>query len=278
MRKILEKKYMGKKFTLTRDSVVEYGAEDVKKAAVTYLGAIGHAERIYKEIIKNRNADVDFEISIDETSYPSSPQDHYFVANELSVRDVHFTSLAPRFCGEFQKGIDYIGDIDRFREEFTVHARIADTFGYKISIHSGSDKFKVFPYIGQYTGMKFHLKTAGTNWLEAVRTIACNDPVLYRKIHSTALDRFSEACRYYHVGADLSKIPDIENLADRKLGDFLDIDDSRQLLHITYGQILQDRELKKEIYDFLNIHEGSYYDALIKHAGKHLESLWAQPQ
>src|SRR5699024_11471236 len=113
--------------------------------------------------------EIDFEISIDETETITSPVAHFFVANELIQRGVKVVSLAPRFCGEFQKGIDYIGDVDQFEQELSEHALIAEHFGYKLSIHSGSDKFAVFPIMATDTKGVLHVKRAATTCLAAVR-------------------------------------------------------------------------------------------------------------
>lgn len=268
-----EKNYLGRKFTLKSGDEISFDSMALKKAVVMYKKAIDHTEYIYTDVLKKRNADVDFEVSIDETLSTTSPQDHFYVANELIKRGIEFTSLAPRFCGEFQKGIDYIGSIDDFISEFSIHARISQSFGYKISVHSGSDKFSIFPYVGKYTGMRFHVKTAGTNWLEAVKIIAMHDPVLYRKIHAFALASFDEACKYYHVGAKKENIPDISKMADQDLPGLFKHNDTRQLIHITYGLILQKSGYRDEFFKKLFEYENEYYQELIKHIGRHLTEL-----
>ena len=96
---------------------------------------------------------------------PTSVEAHYFVAAELVKAGVRLASMAPRFSGEFQKGIDYKGNTEVFADEFEQHFMIAEHFGYRISVHSGSDKFSVFPIIGQKTGAGFTLKPPGQiNW------------------------------------------------------------------------------------------------------------------
>jgi len=232
---------------------------------------------IYNTHIKGKN--IDFELSIDETQTVTTPEDHRFVAGALKKSNIEIVSLAPRFCGEFQKGIDYIGDIEQFEQEFSVHASIAAEYGYKISVHSGSDKFSIFPIVHKLTNGKYHLKTAGTNWLEAVRVIAAYNPRLYREMHAFALANLPEARNYYHITCDLSKIDPLENTPDSKLPGYLNKDDSRQVLHITYGLILQaknnDGTLRfyDRIYQTLREHEPEYITALEKHIGKHLIKL-----
>ena len=218
-------------------------------------------------------------MSVDETLTSTAPQAHFFVASELIQAGVDVASIAPRFCGEFQIGIDYIGDISQFEKEFKIHASIAEFFGYKISVHSGSDKFSVFPIVGKETKGIYHVKTAGTNWLEAIRIIALRAPELYRELHAFALDVLDEAKKYYHIGAKEDRIADINSLKDVELPDLMNKDDSRQVIHITYGLILQAKKedgslrFKDRIYKVLHKYEDDYYDALYKHIGKHLKTL-----
>jgi tagaturonate epimerase len=275
----LESKYIGKEFKLENNHIIKFSAEEFKKAVLIYLKAINYTIKIYNEVIKDCGRNIDFEMSIDETLTSTTPESHYFVAMELIDAGVKVTSLAPRFCGEFQKGIDYIGDKNIFTNEFEVHTEIAKKLGYKISVHSGSDKFSVFPIVGEKTKGKYHLKTAGTNWLEAVRVIAVKNPNLYRKIHAFAIANLNEAKKYYHIGAKLENIPNIEKLRDNELPGLMDLNDSRQVLHITYGLILLAKNsygtsvFRDEIYLLLNKYESEYYNTLEKHIGKHLSTL-----
>lgn len=277
-RQELEAKYLEKTFNLEQ-AAISFTAAEFKKIVLVYLKAIQQTIELYHNVIKSSGRQVDFEMSIDETLTPTSPESHYFVASELVAGGVEITSLAPRFCGEFQKGIDYIGDREQFTREFDLHVRIAKHFGYKISVHSGSDKFAVFPIIGAKTAGKYHLKTAGTNWLEAVRLIAAKNPALYRKMHEFALEHLTEAKKYYHIKAEVNQVPDITRMSDAELPNLMNLDDSRQVLHITYGLLLQAKNpdgtpmFRDAIYQTLNQYEAEYYQGLEKHIGKHLELL-----
>jgi len=221
----------------------------------------------------------DFEISIDETATPTTPAQHFFVANELARRGVKFDTLAPRFCGEFQKGIDYIGNLQQFETEFAVHAAIAEKFDYKISVHSGSDKFSVFPLIGKLSCGRFHVKTAGTNWLEAMKLIAKCEPDLYREVHKFALESFEAARKYYVVTTDITKIPDIAVLSDEQLPQLFDNNDARQLIHITYGFILSEKNAdgkfiyRDRLYAAWRKHSAEYKNLLTEHIGRHIAQL-----
>lgn len=273
-----ESKFLDKSFQIG-EHTVRFDKLDVMKNVLIYAEAINYMIYIYENVVKPAGREIDFEVSIDETLSITAPESHFFVAQELIDRNVDVFSVAPRFCGEFQKGIDYIGDQAQFERELILHAAIADHFGYKLSIHSGSDKFSVFPVIGKYTKGRFHVKTAGTNWLEAVRTVAKVNPDLYRRMHQYALEHFEEATAYYHVKADLANIKPLSEVSDAALPEYMDDDDARQLIHITYGILLLAKDengksiFKDEFYQTLNDQEEAYEQSLINHIGRHLDLL-----
>lgn len=272
-------KYLGKQFDIGEGIVLSFTGAELGAIAAIYGEAIGFAADMYGRFLKDGKYGADFEISIDETSTPTTPLQHYFVARELIDAGVSFATMAPRFCGEFQKGIDYIGDLAQFEKEIKVHAAIARHFKYKLSIHSGSDKFSVFPAIGRESRGVFHIKTAGTNWLEAVRVIAQADPALYREVHQYALSAFDEARKYYHVTTDLSKIPSLASLSDAELPGLFENNDCRQLIHITYGLILNKKNsegsfaFRDRLYKIWRQEEDTYARALERHIGRHLDLL-----
>lgn len=274
----LEELYCNQTFTV-EDQAVVFDKQAFRRACLIYSAALDHAVHIYETHIKGNP--VNFEISIDETMTPTTPVEHYFVASELLRRGVKFATVAPRFCGEFQKGIDYIGDLKQFEAEMRVHAAIARKFGYKLSIHSGSDKFSVFSIIGRLTQGNFHVKTAGTNWLEAMCVIAMVDPALYREIHAYALTVFHEATKYYHVTTDLNRIPKLETFSDADLPGLFEQNDARQLIHITYGLILNEKDacgdyrFRTRLYRCWRENDSLYYDRLETHIGKHLSLLYS---
>lgn len=273
----LENKYLNKTFVLNSGYQLEFNQSNFKKIVLGYYQILDFVKEI-QHLIRKSASDVDFEISIADTTKPTSPEAHFFIANELKRNNIKINSLALNFVGEFQKGIDYIGDLDKFEKEFKIHADIADRFGYKLSIHSGSDKFSIFPIIGRQTQGRVHVKTSGTTWLEAIRVAAKNDPSLYRDIHSYALDKFEEAKEFYQVNTDISKIPELAVMNDQELVKLLDIDEVRQLLHITYGYILQDKKdgryiFRDRLYKLLDEYDKDYRRGLEKHIGKHLNKL-----
>lgn len=275
----LEALYVGKTFDVGEGITVSFDEMAFSRIVLVYGAAIDFATQIYETFFKDGKYNADFEISIDETFTPTTPLEHFFVANELVRRGVRFETMAPRFCGEFQKGIDYIGNLEQFTEEMTVHSQIARHFGYKLSIHSGSDKFSTFPIIGEKTRGIFHVKTAGTNWLEAMRVVAMVDPKLYREVHAYALEAFEEATKYYHVTTNLAKIPPLSEVSDAQLPEYFDWNDARQLIHITYGLILSRKNadgsftFRDRLYKLWQENESTYTAALMRHIGRHLDLL-----
>lgn len=251
--------------------------KEASDAPGIYGDAIVFAKRVYDEFFAAGKFAADLEISIDETDTPTSPEQHRWIARELLSRGVRFATLAPRFCGEFQKGIDYIGDLAAFEREIETHAEIAREYGYKLSIHSGSDKFSVFPIIARHVGGQFHLKTAGTSWLEAMRVTAIADPALYRAAHAKGLASFAEAKKFYHVTTNIGNVPPLDSLCDSALPELFENPDARQLIHITYGFILGDGMLKERLYALWRRERRAYSDALSAHIGRHLALITGKP-
>ncbi len=271
-RERIESQYLGKQITIDGISYC-FQLDELVTASLIYKDALSFVEKVYLQCIKPNKESVDFELSIDETESITTEIGHLFVALELQHFNIDVTSLAPRFTGEFQKGIDYIGEISQFHAMLKGHAKIADYFGYKLSIHSGSDKFSVFPQIGEQTNRRLHLKTSGTSWLEALGTIANTNCALFREIYKTAINHFEEARAFYHVSAEIEQAPSIDATPDDHLIHFLDNIHSRQILHITYGYILSDEVLKNKIYFTLSEREESYYNRLVSHIGRHIAEI-----
>ncbi|MCP4398431.1 MAG: hypothetical protein GY801_14180, partial [bacterium] len=267
--------YLDTEFTMKDGTTLSFDETELHRCSVMYLDAISFAKEVYDLLVSHRGeGNFDFEMSIDETEAPTVPQHHLFIIKELIHHGVVVESLAPRFIGEFQKAIDYIGDLDEFEKQFNVHCQIAKTHGnYKVSVHSGSDKFSAYPAIGKYTDGRLHVKTAGTSWLEAVRVISMKVPELYREIHQVALDSVEGALKFYHITADFSKIEPLESVSDTELSKYLDLAESRQLIHIIYGFVMQNDALREKFYKALFIHEDLHYQLIRDHIRKHVTLL-----
>ncbi|MDT8297780.1 MAG: tagaturonate epimerase family protein [Spirochaetaceae bacterium] len=257
---------------LADGSVLVFDPETRQRIALTYDRALDHAADLY-QACRGVKREFDFEISIDETDLPTTPEAHYFVAKELLARGISFSSLAPRFVGEFQKGIDYIGDVEEFASSFALHALIAADMGYKISIHSSSDKFSVYPVIGSLVKGAYHLKTSGTNWLVALETISRINPIFFREIFTRAYDVFPAARSYYHITPDMKLSTDITTLEDSELPDVFANPTDRQVLHVSYGELFKDAGLKAQFFQQIKKSIELYWNALKSHIGRHLELL-----
>ncbi|MDH7571537.1 MAG: tagaturonate epimerase family protein, partial [Armatimonadota bacterium] len=173
----------------------------------------------------------DLEVSVDETPETTRPVDHLLLAMELRRRGIVVASIAPRFPGEFQKAVDYAGSLEAFEQALVQHAAVARAFGHKLGVHSGSDKFTIFPLVGRHAGRWLHLKTAGTSWLEALRVVASVDPGLFRACWAQAAAGFARAKRYYHVRCELPDVADAMDRPDAQLPGLLNQDAPRQFLH-----------------------------------------------
>jgi tagaturonate epimerase len=254
---------------LRSDSRRDFGSfdpETLLRAVVKYGKAIRHTLTMYRRLSEMKEA-FDFEVSVDETDSPTTPLEHFFIVNELTRQGVRFTSLAPRFIGRFEKGVDYVGDLAALDAEMAKHAAVTAHFGtYKLSLHSGSDKFSVYPLLVKHWGERIHVKTAGTSYLEALRTLAKAEPALFERIWRLALERYPTDRATYHVSAEVEKIP--------MGGNFLTLLDdfhAREILHVTFGSALT--HFGGEIKTALVKHIELYQTYLKTHFCRHLDLL-----
>ena len=260
---------------------IRFDEEGVKRNALLFCKALDFTEEVYEwiRLPRKNQGHIDLEISLDGASVPTSPENHFFFALELSHRGVHIQSLAPQFPGEFHRGVDLKGDLETFRQQFYRHVLIAENYRYKIYIHSAGDKFSLLSDIGGLSKRFLHFKLADTSWVEAMRLIAFVHPVLYKEMHSFALSEWIEASKPDHATADLNRIPKLEGLSDEDLPALLDREDCRQLLHITYGALLNAKNqsggylFRERLYHTLTRYETDYWSMLEAHIERYLSSL-----
>lgn len=253
-----EELYLNKKFTLQSGRELSFTREKLLRAITKYGRAVAHCERMAEHMSRVLAGNpYEIEVSVDETDSPTTFEEHLFFALELKRRDVKVISLAPRFIGEFEKGIDYKGSLEDFRQALEVHVEIAKTYGpYKISIHSGSDKFSIYPIIGEVCGELLHVKTAGTSYLEALRAVARKDIALFQEIVNYSNGRFSEDKKSYHISVSDADIPTLAKTASKELEEvYLNQDKGRQVLHVTFGSVLTKGQTAKG---------GSFKDAILE--------------
>ena len=197
---------------------------DVERVAAKYLLAVQDAGKIYRHIVAAKGeGNIIAEVSMDETDAPQTPPELLIILAALADEKVKLQTIAPKFTGRFNKGVDYVGDLVQFEKEFNddlaVIAHAVRQYGLpanlKLSVHSGSDKFSLYPIIRRVlarTGAGLHLKTAGTTWLEELIGLAeagGDGLALAQEIYAYSLEHVDELCAPYAsvIDIDRSKLP-----------------------------------------------------------------------
>ncbi len=227
-----------------------------------YLKAILEAGSLYKTLCIEKGEDNFIaEVSMDEVENPQSPLEMFFILALIGREGIKVQTIAPKFSGRFNKGVDYVGDLVGFRKEFEEDLLVINyavkEFGLpenlKLSIHSGSDKFSIYPIIGELIrkyDLGIHVKTAGTTWLEEVIGLALGDGKslqMVKDIYSDAFVRQAELCGPYAdvIDIDPARLPDPSVINSWTAGQFADSIrhiptnqdynlNIRQLLHVAY--------------------------------------------
>ena len=230
--------------------------------AEKYLFAAQEAGRIYRHIASKKGADSFVtEVSMDEVDAPQTPIEIFFILSALAQEKIPAQTIAPKFTGRFNKGVVYVGDTAQFEKEFREDLLVIDFAvkefglpeGLKLSIHSGSDKFSIYPIMGRLIRQYdkgIHIKTAGTTWLEENIGLALADAQaleLAKKIAISALGRMEELCIPYATVIDINpaNLPTAEQIASwdgsqyaralrHNRQDPLYNPDFRQLVHVSY--------------------------------------------
>jgi tagaturonate epimerase len=275
----LQENFANSKFNISKELQIEPSITDIKRAVLKYGRALAHIKKMYDHLKLNYpDYESEVEVSVDETESVTSPFEHFFIVKELNRLGVQIISLAPRFVGSFEKGIDYKGNLNVFKKEYLKHLQIAEYFGkYKISLHSGSDKFSVYKVIGEINSAVTHIKTAGTSYLEALKVSAIKQPELFREILDYSSALYENEKKSYHVSADTTKLKSAKEYSDRELLELFDNNDCRQVLHVTFGRILTDINengefiFKHKLIECLINNEETHYEIIIKHFKKHLD-------
>jgi hypothetical protein len=234
----------------------------IKQIAEKYLFATQKAWDIFRKIEKVKGRDNFItEVSMDEVPDQQTPVELFFILKMLSSFDIPVQTIAPRFSGRFNKGVDYVGDPLKFAMEFESDLMVIDfaikEFGLpanlKMSIHSGSDKFAIYPHINSIIkkyGKGIHLKTAGTTWLEEVIGLAGSDGYslsFVKEIYFNSIDKIDELCAPYAdvIDINVSSLPSKNEVAKWNSKRFADAlrhvpgnhfynPNMRQLIHVAY--------------------------------------------
>ncbi|MEC7680857.1 MAG: tagaturonate epimerase family protein [Planctomycetota bacterium] len=244
------------------DEPMVISADDVRSVASKYLLAVKEAGEIYRHIAAAKGEEGFIpEVSMDETDAPQTPPELLVILAALADEGIQLQTIAPKFTGRFNKGVDYVGDLTQFEKEFNddlaVIAHAIKTYGLpanlKLSVHSGSDKFSLYPIIRRAldrTGAGVHLKTAGTTWLEEIIGLAeagGDGLELAKEIYTYSYEHVEELCAPYAsvIDIDRSQLPDVETVkgwtgtqmanAIRHIPDHEEFNANvRQLLHVSF--------------------------------------------
>ncbi|MBN1926083.1 MAG: hypothetical protein JW798_09615 [Prolixibacteraceae bacterium] len=256
------KSYVGLLTVPGIDEPLQVTEDWLKSFANNYLTAMIEASKVYR-FLTEKKGEGNFvpEVSCDETDTPQTPLDMFFILKLLADHKVQAQTIAPRFSGRFNKGVDYVGDIALFEKEFEQDLLVIDyavkQFGLpdnlKLSVHSGSDKFSIYPIIAKLINKHdkgIHIKTAGTTWLEEIAGLALSDGdglALAKEVYSKAYEKMDELTAPYASVIDIQKdkLPAPEEVAKwsgRQLADALIHDQGnpafnpslRQLIHVGY--------------------------------------------
>lgn len=234
----------------------------VEGVANKFLAAVKHAAEIYQMLSENKGVGRFVpEISMDETDYPQTPVELLIILAMIADEHIPIQTIAPKFTGRFNKGVDYVGDVAQFTKEFNddlaAIAFAVKTYGLpanlKLSVHSGSDKFSIYKAINDAvhrTGAGVHLKTAGTTWLEELIGLAeagGNGLEIAKEVYSEAFAHADELTAPYAtvINIDPAKLPPPEQVkgwTSKQYTDALRHDQSnpaynqsfRQLLHVGF--------------------------------------------
>jgi len=197
---------------------------EAEAIASKYLLAVQEAGKLYRHILASKGeGNFIAEVSMDETDLPQTPRDMLFILAAIADEKIPAQTIAPKFTGRFNKGIDYVGDLAQFEKEFNgdilvikfAIARFGLPANLKLSIHSGSDKFSIYPIIAKAIkahGCGLHLKTAGTTWLEEIIGLAEADGeglAIAKEIYGAACQRYEELAKPYAtvIDIDAAKLP-----------------------------------------------------------------------
>jgi hypothetical protein len=282
--------YLNRKVSLANGRAFTIDEQAAMRCAVKYGRAIKQSIELARYIQKVNNAagqPFELELSIDETRQPTSLAEHYVIADQFREHNLALISIAPKYLGEFEKGVDYKGDIAALERSLEDHAALARQLGpYKLSLHSGSDKISLYPILARATNGCYHVKTAGTSYLEALRVVARHDEVLFRHVIEVARRYYDRDKATYHVSADVSKLPapaDVRSIVDLEkiyLERWADVnagkgftEPGRQVLHCTFGTVLMDPELDTRIKQLLKANIETYTEVLANHFERHLRAL-----
>ncbi|HVT82677.1 MAG TPA: tagaturonate epimerase family protein [Phycisphaerae bacterium] len=283
-------KYRGKRVTLNTGTTIDLNEQAVMRAAVKYGRAINRAVKLaghIDDVHKKSNKPYEIELSVDETPQPTTLAEHWIIAEQCLTRGMKLVSLAPRYIGDFEKGVDYKGNLADFERSLADHVAVMEQLGpYKLSLHSGSDKLSIYTSFARITKGKWHVKTAGTSYLEMLRVVARHDEKLFRELIDFARAHYDVDKATYHVSATVPTVPAPKDVKDGRTLERLYLElwedvkpgkgftqPGRQILHCTFGSTLTNPDFARKIRQVLEANANTFTEVLTEHFAKHLEAL-----
>ncbi|MCE5186750.1 MAG: tagaturonate epimerase family protein [Planctomycetaceae bacterium] len=274
------KKYAGKLSIEGIDRSFKVTDDTIRAIGTQYLHAVEEAAVIYRHLVDVKGKDAFItEVSMDETNSPQTPLEMFFILAAMAMKEISAQTIAPKFTGRFNKGVDYVGDVSKFEVEFNedvaVIAFAVKEFGLpqnlKLSIHSGSDKFSIYKPINKALkrfGCGLHVKTAGTTWLEEVIGLASaggEGLTIAKDVYAHAFEKRQALCEPYATVIDIdpAKLPALQVVNEWSADEFANAlrhvpghpaynPSLRQLIHVGYKVAAQ---MGKRYTDALKTYE-----------------------
>lgn len=276
--------------TVTKEQLMQVGQK--------FLSAVEQAGKIYRHIESCKGDNAVIEVSMDETDTPQTPAELFFILGMMADEGIPAQTIAPRFVGRFNKGVDYVGDVEKFAVEFEQSVAVVNfaagqfglPSGIKLSLHSGSDKFAIYEPISKVLkklGTGLHMKTAGTTWLEEITALAEageNGLKIAKEVYSSAYERMDELCKPYAEVIDIKKerLPEpqeVNQLSGEQFSETLRHNadcqrynpDVRQLIHVGYKVVA---EMRKRYTDALKGNEQPVSKAVQENIYRHVKAVF----
>ena len=271
--------YVGKTVELESGLRIIFDERTVKRLAVKFGHAIAHAVKIaahVDRVMEKRGRDYEIEIDVSRVVTPTTLAEHYVIADQCLRSNVNLIAIALRFVRDWEIAVDFRGDRDELLRSVREQAVVARRLGpYKLSLTRASDKYSIYEPFARLTNGLCHIRTCGTSYLEALRTVVRHEPVLFRRIVDHARNEYDRDSTGNAVSARCDQVccPSQESDNDALEQIYLNEDIGRQILHVTSGSVLVDSSLGPALRDMLVSESETHRQLLARHMGRHLSEL-----
>jgi len=274
------RRYLGRSF----ETVAEFKKRTVLFDERTFLvtavkmgTVVVRALELARQVARcRRGAPFEIEVSLFSTNEPTSVHEHLFLAMEMAEAGLTMVAFAPRFVGEFRRGVEYKGNPARFVRHLERHAAVARMCGgHALSLHSGSDKFSLYEHLPRVTQGQFGIKTSGTSFIEALRVVARHDRQLFSKVVDLTLRALARGETGLDFHIDPSGLPSPATLDEQALEEhYFGTAPGRHLLNEVHGVLLgQERGCWRGIHALVQEKEEQHFEEVATHLGRHIDAL-----